>query len=123
MGMTYFTCKACGAEDLNDNFEINRLGMFCHVCLSKGINSDNFMKTNKVIKVHLQGVGLHDALPADQLHAGMHIVYNFGYTSEVIAVSPTKSGKSVIVTTRADDGREYVRRYSVGSMVAYKTTA
>lgn len=42
MGMTYFICKACGADDLNDNFDIFRYGKFCHNCLGKGINKENY---------------------------------------------------------------------------------
>lgn len=70
--------------------------------------------------VNLQGVGLHDAIPAKQLRAGMCIVYNFGISSEVISVMPTKSGKSISVVTLADDGKEYTRKYRYGSLVAVK---
>lgn len=70
--------------------------------------------------VHLQGVGLHYALPANQLRIGMRIVYNFGISSEVISITPTKSGKSVSVGTLADDGNKYTRKYRCGSLVAIK---
>jgi len=68
-------------------------------------------------KTRLQGVGLHPAIPAKELKPGMTAVWNFGYTSRIKAVEPTKTGKMVTVTSESN-GKEYQRRFGADRLVA-----
>ncbi len=45
-------------------------------------------------KVWLQGIGEVKSIEAKELAAGMAIMWNYGITSEVVSVEPSKSGKT-----------------------------
>lgn len=66
---------------------------------------------------HLEGIGWKNAVAAQELKPGQHIIYNYGYKSLIVAVE-TKSTKSVIVTTLDERGNQYSRRYKLTSLVA-----
>ena len=45
--------------------------------------------------IQLQGIGKREAKPVRELKIGDTIVWNFGMTSSVVDLIPTKSGKSI----------------------------
>ncbi|MBO5681813.1 MAG: hypothetical protein J6T08_08895 [Lentisphaeria bacterium] len=53
--------------------------------------------------VHLQGVGSVPAIKAGQIRKGVTLAKNFGYTSKVLSVTQSKSGKSIEVTSQGYD--------------------
>ena len=56
-------------------------------------------KTGKPKTIHLQGIyGQHPAVKASELKPGDITVWNGGYTEKIIAVEPSKSGKTVKAT-------------------------
>lgn len=61
---------------------------------------------------HLQGIGAHHAKAAAELKAGDVIVWNFGSTSEVLAVTP--GAKTVVVLLSGG----YTRRFNASRLVA-----
>ncbi|WP_455655864.1 hypothetical protein [Phascolarctobacterium sp.] len=65
----------------------------------------------------LQGIGWKNAIAAKELKPGQHIIYNYGLKSLILAVEQ-KGIKSVIVTTLAENGNQYSRRYKSTSLVA-----
>jgi len=70
--------------------------------------------------IKLQGISQpQPAIQAKDLKPGMICLYNFGYTGEIIAVAPSKTGKSVTVTVR-ENGKDYTYRLSVATLVAIK---
>lgn len=60
--------------------------------------------------VHLQGMGDFEGTPAGDLKPGMRLYFNYGIVHRVVKVEPAGS-KSVIVTTQANDGKQYTKRY------------
>lgn len=66
---------------------------------------------------HLEGIGWKNAVAAQELKPGQHIIYNYGSKSLIVSVE-TKSSKSVIVTTLDQRGNQYSRRYRLTSLVA-----
>lgn len=67
---------------------------------------------------HLQGLGKHIALPAKELRPGMTLVWNFGYTSVLKAAEPSKTGKTIMLTTKGEDGKLYTRKFGAKTLVA-----
>lgn len=65
-------------------------------------------------KVKLQGIpGERDAYSTKNLRPGDIIGYNFGYTSKVVSVTPSKSGKSyTLVVKSSSTGEEFTRKTS-----------
>lgn len=61
-------------------------------------------KTDKPKTIHLQGIyGQHPAVKASELKPGDITVWNGGYTEKVIALEPSKSGKTVKATIEYKD--------------------
>lgn len=77
-------------------------------------------KRNDAIK--LQGIyGWQKAKPVKEIKAGDTLKWNFGYTSKVIDILQSKTGKTYIVTTRStDSGHIYERRMGANRLVAYE---
>ena len=46
-------------------------------------------------KIRLQGIGWYNAIEAKDLVVGDVILHNFGYTSTVTRIYPSKSGKTI----------------------------
>lgn len=67
---------------------------------------------------HLQGIGNKPAIPAKELKVGTIILWNYGYTSEVLDIVPSKSGKTLIATTKSESGNIYQRRFNADKLVA-----
>lgn len=75
------------------------------------------MKTIKLQGIHTP----QKAIPAVELKPGMVTVWNFGYTSTVKSIEPTKSGKSVkCVIISNESGNEHIRTMRADRLVAVK---
>lgn len=69
--------------------------------------------------VWLQGIGYHEAVEAGELRPGMVVCWNAGHKSEVVAVEPSKTGKTLTAHLRSRrDGRVRPRRMSANRLVA-----
>lgn len=64
--------------------------------------------------VWLQGVGHHEAIEARDLRPGMVTCWNAGYKSDVLAVEPSKTGKTVTATLRSH-GRGTINERRMGA--------
>lgn len=68
--------------------------------------------------IKLQGISApQPAIEARELKPGMTRLYNFGETSEIVSVTPSKTGKSVTVTV-LENGKEFTHRMNAGTLVA-----
>lgn len=77
----------------------------------------DIMKTIKLQGIHTP----QKAIPAAELKPGMVTVWNFGYTSTVKSVEPTKSGKSVKCVIISDEsGNEHIRTMRADRLVGVK---
>lgn len=69
-------------------------------------------------KVSLSGVGSVNARNASNLKKGDILMFNYGYTSRVESVTPSKTGKSVTVTTRSSiSGEKYTKNYRSNALL------
>lgn len=71
---------------------------------------------------HLQNIGAHPALPTEELRVGDIMVWNWGYTSEVISIKQV-SKCFFEIEEKATDGKVYTRRAKVGRLIACKRAA
>lgn len=70
-------------------------------------------------QIHLQGIGKVQAIPAKELKIGTVMMWNYGYTSEVLEITPLKSGKTIRVKMlEHSDNKEYMRDFRIDSLVA-----
>ena len=60
--------------------------------------------------VQLQSIGLVNGTPAGEIKIGTTLLWNFGATSEVIAI-PRQTTKSIWITEVSDKGNTYTRRF------------
>ena len=67
--------------------------------------------------VQLQAVGLVEGTPAGEIKVGTTLLWNFGSTSEVIAI-PKGSLKSIWLTEKSDRGFVYTRRFLKSRVIA-----
>ena len=67
--------------------------------------------------IQLQHIGRVKAIPAGQLKKGMQMMWNFGETSTVQAITK-ETTKSIWVTEISKSGREYNRRFAKTRLVA-----
>lgn len=70
--------------------------------------------------IKLQGIcGQQKAVPAKQLKAGDLIIWNFGYKSEVIGITPSKTGKTITFMLKSlDSGNISPRKMGADRLVA-----
>lgn len=74
-------------------------------------------------KVSLSGVGNVNARNASNLKKGDILLFNYGYTSRVESVSPSKTGKSVTVTTRSSiSGEKFTKTYRSNALLGIGNT-
>lgn len=71
-------------------------------------------------QVRLQGIGLCDGKPVKELKVGDVIEWNFGYTSTVLELHPTKTGKQINVLLKSDSGMISNRRMGSERLVAVR---
>ena len=74
------------------------------------------MNSNETIQ--LQGIGKRKAIPAQQLKAGMIILWNFGYKSIVINSTISKTGKTITLETENENGKRFIRKTTVNRLFA-----
>ena len=60
--------------------------------------------------IRLQGIGLKNAIEAKNIIVGDTIIHNCGYTSTVISIYPSKSGKTINDTLRSDESGKFFER-------------
>lgn len=70
--------------------------------------------------VHLQGIGEHPAIPAKEIKVGTVLVWNYGYTSEVMDFQFSKSGKTLNLKLETPDGRIWDRKLRADRLVAVR---
>lgn len=71
--------------------------------------------------MRLQGIGIVPEQPARNIRVGDTLVWNYGYTETVKAVTPSKTGKTLNVTIIDDkSGREHIRKLRVETPVCIK---
>ena len=75
-------------------------------------------ETKKENQVQLQGIGWKNAIPANAVQVGQHILWNWGFISEILEIVPTKSGKSLNITTKSETGYVNTSRYSATRLLA-----
>ena len=70
--------------------------------------------------IKLQGLyGLKNAKPVNELKNGDVIIWNFGYKSEVVGLTPSKTGKTYVVSLNSQqDGVIRERKMSATNLVA-----
>lgn len=68
--------------------------------------------------IQLQGIGKRPAIPAGNLKPGAVVIWNYGYKSTVVSVSPSKSGKIVNVIFTGSDGVSRPRKLGAARLVA-----
>ena len=73
--------------------------------------------------INLQGIPYPvPAVRAEALRPGNTIVWNFGYTSTVVSVTPSATGKSLTLVTRDNGaGKEHTRRTTPGRLFGIRT--
>lgn len=69
--------------------------------------------------VRLQSVGWVAAKPAKTLVVGDRIAYNFGYVYEVLSITPSASGKTLMVKeANVETGEIFDRKFGAERLVA-----
>ena len=69
-------------------------------------------------QIRLQGIGYKNAMQACNVSVGQHIIWNFGSTSLILDITPTKSGKSYNITTKSETGYVSTNRYAATRLLA-----
>lgn len=83
----------------------------------RGASSSNTIRSYDG-KITLQSVGEVDARKVSNLRAGDILMWNFGATSRVEKIEPSKTGKTYIVTTRSSEsGNTYERKMTANRLV------
>lgn len=68
--------------------------------------------------IHLQGIGCHRAISARELSVGNVCVWNYGYTSLVLSVKPSPTGKTVVLRLQSgESGKINERRMNADTLV------
>ncbi len=73
-------------------------------------------------EIKLQGIpGEKKGIPTKKLKKGDVIIWNFGYQSEVVKITPSKTGKTITFTLRSlEDGQTRERRMGADRLVVIK---
>ena len=71
-------------------------------------------------KIRLQGIGWYNAVEAKSVIIGDTIIHNFGETSDVVSILPSKSGKTINYTVRCNNGKLYERKTTPNRLFAVK---
>lgn len=69
-------------------------------------------------KLHLQGIGKVDAVPAKELKVGQVTVWNFGYTSKIMNIELSKTGKTLILHLLGQSGKVLPRKVGAERLIA-----
>ena len=60
--------------------------------------------------VQLQGIGRKPAKAVKELHIGDKIMWNYGYTSTVLDLIPSKTGKTIVAVLDENENGHVVNR-------------
>lgn len=72
-------------------------------------------------KIRLQSIGWKNAIEAKNIIVGDTIIHNFGDTSTVISIYPSKSGKTISYIVRSDEsGKLFERKTTPNRLFAIK---
>lgn len=67
----------------------------------------------------LSGVGSVSGYNASNIKKGDILMFNYGYTSRVESVTPSKTGKTVSITTRSSiSGEKFTKKYRSNQLLA-----
>lgn len=69
------------------------------------------------MKIRLQGIGSKDAIEAKDLQVGDITIWNYGYREQVIEKEFSKTGKTVIVKVKKEEGGVFTRRLRATRLV------
>lgn len=73
------------------------------------------------MKMRLQGVGLVDGTAAKNIKIGDILMWNFGATTVVKNVIPSKTGKTVVIVEYSNSGKkDYTRKLGSERLVCIK---
>ena len=68
--------------------------------------------------MRLQSAGWVEAIKAEELQVGMRIMWNYGYTSDVVSITP-KGQQSLVIAERSNhDGKMYERTARKSRLIA-----
>lgn len=73
--------------------------------------------TTMTTTIRLQSIGLVPATPAQNIKVGSKLLWNFGYTSEVIEIVKT-TAHTITIATKEASGTTYTRRLNKTRLVA-----
>lgn len=59
--------------------------------------------------IRLQSIGLVEAIEAKDVQIGMRLVWNFGYTYDVVSIKPKGAQSLEIVERSTQTGKEFTR--------------
>lgn len=59
--------------------------------------------------IRLQSIGLIEAIEAQELQIGMRLVWNFGYTYDVVSIKPKGAQSLEVVERSTKTGEEFTR--------------
>lgn len=76
------------------------------------------LNANETLGLHLQGVGLHVAKRATEIKIGDVLVWNYGHTSEVVAVREV-SPQFIAIDEKSESGKVYTRRIKKSRTIAW----
>lgn len=68
-------------------------------------------------QIQLQGIGRKNAIKVDDLEIGMHILYNYGASSEIVDIVPCGTQKRSVYT-KDKNGQIWNRRYMRNRLIA-----
>ena len=71
-------------------------------------------------KTWLQGIGLYNAIKAENVKPGNILVWNYGYKSKVLNTICSETGKTVTITTESN-GKQYKRRFNSDRLLAIES--
>lgn len=68
--------------------------------------------------IRLQGIGLVKGILASELQVGMRMMWNCGFTSDVVSIAPKGAQSLTVVERDTRDGKEYARTMRKSRAVA-----
>lgn len=80
--------------------------------------TETSQKATETLGLHLQGVGLHIAKLATEIKVGDVLVWNYGHTSEVVAVRDA-SPQYLSIDAKCNDGKVWTRKIKKSRTVAW----
>jgi len=70
--------------------------------------------------IKLQGIGERNAIPSRDLKPGQIIIWNYGYTSEVLSIQEVSKCYILLTARSNNDGNVYERKFKKSFLIAIK---